>query len=386
MSNNLFQFINIYKVTGDSAHTHVSMGYPYGKFNIPQDKINEFHCIYSQYVNKINLHIAEKQLDMAQLILDIDILQNTSIRQYTFDDIKEIVLMINDIIKQTHNIDNQLLKSFIMEKPIPVQAGVYYKDGIHIMYPDVILSKIDRKIIIEKITDMSKNKHLFGNYNFVNNLDDTFDKAIVSVPWLMYGSQKKNGNVYKLSCVFSNDLGQIDHTTYSTKQLVDILSIHKENNNIKNQQNQQNIAAKYIPIENNNEYDNNYNIYIAKKLVNMLPIKYSTNYYEWLQICWILKNIDETLFSTFINFSEKDIVKYNYHKCRQVWNLYSSNKGLTIATLHYYAKKENPIKYNKFISKYYKSKNDDIMENDNIKNDNIIKNDIMENDIIEIFI
>lgn len=281
MSNNLFQFINKYKVTDNSPHTHVSMGFPYGKFNIPQDKTDEFHNIYSQYVGKINLHIAEKQLDMSQLIIDIDILQTTQTRKYTSDDIKEIVSITNNILTHTHNIDNQLLKAFIMEKQSPLKSGINYKDGIHIMYPYVMLNKNNRKLIIEKITEESKVKHLFENYNFINNLDNTFDKAIINVPWLMYGSRKKNGSTYSLTQIISYNLSSIDINTLHVKEIIDILSINKNNNPTNNIVHKNN---SFTPVNK----INNYNTYIAKKLLDMLPISYSTHYHQWITICWVL--------------------------------------------------------------------------------------------------
>ena len=81
-----------------------------------------------------------------------------------------------------------------------------YKDGFHIIYPDVILDASMRYLIMEEATtDIEKDK-IFDNLNILNTYDDIIDKSIVyRNGWLMYGSRKDKSQLYYISKIYDGD-------------------------------------------------------------------------------------------------------------------------------------------------------------------------------------
>jgi hypothetical protein len=89
------------------------------------------------------------------------------------------------------------------------------------------------------------------------------------------------------------------------------------------------------------------NIELAKKLVKILDKKRTENYNDWIQVGWCLRNIDLELLEAWDEFS-KQSEKYQKGCCDNVW--FKMTEGtLNMGTLHYWAKNDNPEKYNHII-------------------------------------
>ena len=159
----LIQFLNEHKTSvQNSPYTHVLIGPPYGKFNIELCNQEKFHSLYSQCVTNNDLYIAEKPVDLAPFIIDIDFLQNISVRQYTLKDIITLKLICDTVIKQYYNVFDNNLTAFILEKENPTITTNIYKDGFHIIYPHLATSKIIRKYLINDIINLVKSKMIFN--------------------------------------------------------------------------------------------------------------------------------------------------------------------------------------------------------------------------------
>ena len=85
---------------------------------------------------------------------------------------------------------------------------------------------------------------------------------------------------------------------------------------------------------------------LAKNLVELLPNNYSSEYYKWINVCFVLKNISDELFDVFVSFSQKSS-KFNYENCKETWHRIKSNKtsGLTIKSLQYWVDNNNPANH-----------------------------------------
>jgi hypothetical protein len=89
-------------------------------------------------------------------------------------------------------------------------------------------------------------------------------------------------------------------------------------------------------------------------LLNLLNDSRADDYQDWLSIAFALKNSEQDyqLFDTFSKRSKK----YNSKDCLHFWKSIeqknTTNKPITLGTIHYFAKKDNPIKYNDYIQKY----------------------------------
>lgn len=350
MDKKLHKFLNKHRVTSKTdPYTHVGMGNPCGKFNITENDQDEFYDIYSQCVGKFDLHMAEKSIEITPFIIDIDFLQDIPTRKYTFIDIINILQISDTIIKQYYDVLDNDLMAVVLEKNKPTLKNNNYKDGIHIIYPNLAVSKIMKRILLNDIIKLAKVKLLFSGLNLLNDLDNIIDCAVVYVPWLMFGSKKENGNIYYISHYIKNSNKLfLDHIPTIT--LIKILSIHKFANSqetkLKSHIDLESIKNNYeIKKEDKNEEQE---FETAKMLVSLLSDDRTSKYHEWINVGWALKNTNDLLFNTFIEFSKKNLSTYSYDACEKVWNsaqTYTQPNILTIASLHYWAKNDNLEEY-----------------------------------------
>ena len=133
------------------------------------------------------------------------------------------------------------------------------------------------------------------------------------------------------------------------------------------------------------QYKFDCNIEEIVELLNILSDKRATKYEYWLPISWALKNgkIPFEVFDTFSKRTTKN--NYNYQECLNHWNSISidinkNNKvPLTIGTIHYYAKQDNPEQYKNFVKKYRKPIVEFPFTSDHIFNSKYIDSSIYSN-------
>jgi hypothetical protein len=384
--NNLFNFLNQYKVSNTPSvlpppsFTHVSIGPPYAKYNIPEEKLDQFYDLYSDCVNQElqNLHIAEKQLDADQpepLIIDIDIDQLIPERQLGghgsphTDLLDSINSICHTILKKYYDIEElgeDILHNHILEKDNPTKVtslggSIKYKDGIHIVYHNIGMVRTVRKKILEEIANAVDESDIFDEYNFTYSKVDT---AIINVPWLLYGSRKKDGGIYKHwyygnlnavgepGCMYSPGMYEFfEDNKHIIQQLSCRRFIDSQPTPLISD------TLKYVPKTMlTKKKDGVVNLHMVRKLVNILSQQRSTSYDTWLNVCFALKNTDEQLFSSFVNFSKRCPEKYNYIVCKQMWdNAKPADDGFTVASIKFWAKQDNPGAFFKIMKEFDKS-------------------------------
>ena len=88
-----------------------------------------------------------------------------------------------------------------MEKPSPVECRNKLKDGLHIVFPHVIVSNSVQNFIRKKILDVAS--EMFKDLPICNDYESIIDKAIIDVNcWQMYGSKKPDCEAYRVSSVY----------------------------------------------------------------------------------------------------------------------------------------------------------------------------------------
>lgn len=368
--HNFIDYLNNHKIN-DGEYSHLSFGYPWGKYLIKDNELDEFLTIYGTVLGKIDLHIAEKPKNISPLIIDIDIKTNNPNRVYNINDIEEIIRTTNRIITKYYNGDNDILKAYVFEKKAPkLNKNNIYKDGIHIMYPYLTINKNARYVILKELSND------FIIINFSNKIScvepkSLIDTAIVEhVGWMLYGSKKNNGQYYILTNIYDYNLRKNDITQYKSSELVKLLSTRQNINEIKmnidniesHNKKINNYKAEKSMVMNKNEYyvKDNQNInkcevdnLLVKELVNILADSRASDYYKWISLGWALHNIDDgdEMLEIWKSFSKKCIAKYNENHCDSVW-YDAKDYGYTVASLHYWAKEDNYDEYNKIIKKF----------------------------------
>ena len=146
----------IQKATNENPITHTGMDG--GKWSIPDKKMNSLYKKIVKYViNKgKNNQLVERMGDYHPLVIDIDIkyLEEIDGRQYNEDTIQQIIIFmwLNLSILLDLEDRGQFGEIWIMEKdkPYPCVTNKKFKskDGIHIVFPSIIIKKKTYKQII----------------------------------------------------------------------------------------------------------------------------------------------------------------------------------------------------------------------------------------------
>jgi P4 family phage/plasmid primase-like protien len=394
--------------------SHTFYGPPYGSYYVPHDCSDEFNAAYEKARLAGNkLHVIERPKNISPLCIDVDLRFKDvyNKREYNIKHVKCIISYVNEIINKYVAIDEKKILAFVTEKPKPSKdiKNKEYKDGFHIMYPFIPLTKKMRYIITDMITtEMGKNK-TFNEIPFCNQISDVIDTSVVyNNGWLMYGSCKYKGQTYKLTKIYSFNVKSIKLEKY-TKNISCILSTRKfteedevplrastqsedfkrrsksimdkyENTSKKNMKKMLN-KNKFIQLSNDvsknynidemvNDDDNHNDVFIdeesdgeddivrpkaskedillAKKMVKILSDDRANTYLPWIYLGWCLKNISDTLLDCWIQFSERWSGYKNDSECRKIWNE-SFHGNMGIGTLCYWAKTDNITDYCKIM-------------------------------------
>nr|QBK88651.1 MAG: D5-like helicase-primase [Mimivirus LCMiAC01] len=391
-------FLEKYKVEGKGVkHTHTTFGQPWSKYNIPYEKNKKFVKLYSKLINKMPLHMIERPKKVGPLMIDIDwrFKKKYKERRYTLDDIKLLITKTTKVLKKHYRCSRSTLDNFlgfVFEKPHPTKdvksnGTVEYKDGLHIVYPYMAMSQEMRYYIINEIKNEVRDAGAFSHMKSKSDFEkDVFDMCVIkSNGWVMYKSHKDNGQVYELKKIYRYNLEEVDldeydekdrpalfgNRQYSEEDAIKIsykriskeeldekinIVLDKYNAKKKSAKKKYKVKISLKSMDNNSDVDKS-NIWyeptpsdkkLAPLLVNILSKERASDYNSWIYIGWALHNTSRRLLDTWLNFSKKCPGKYDENACIDVWNK-ARGSGLTIASLHMWAKQDNPEEYTKIL-------------------------------------
>jgi P4 family phage/plasmid primase-like protien len=395
INEDLRSFINKHRVEKGKPFTNTNIGHPKVSLYIPEESYNDFLNIYSLAITSgIALYFTEKPTEPSPLRVDIDFRftipddksgiysshnSNSSLndkkvydRVYTSENIFKIVESYFNIISCFLKVNEDDAYAYVMEKPNPVEFRNKLKDGIHIIFPNIIVNNSTQHFIRRKIIDLGA--EIFKNLPICNDYESIVDKAIIdSNCWQMYGSRKPECDVYRVTCVYRYVNGKtekIDYVLDAKKEIeyIKLFSMRKKFENYSNiikeeyieeinQYNkhilpaidqklkckvQNNIFGKSLNV--NRSYVSDDELTFIKRLVNeCLSSTRADNYTDWINLGWVLRNIDYRLLETWVEFS-KISSAYIEGECQQLWDkMRKDNMGL--GTLRWWAKQDNPIQY-----------------------------------------
>jgi len=386
----LFSFLDNYKYMDNSneKHTHTSYGAIYGKYTIPKEYSKDFIKIYSEAIkNNVNdLSILEVQPEYGPIIIDIDLKNpiddcesiNQNGRLYDNDLIISVIEKYKKAITTYLEIkDKNTFKIAVFEKKHKTELNDIYKDGFHIIFPDVIANVATRHLLRHKVVEMCREDNIFET--FIDDVEKIIDKAVVSSNgWFLYGSKKPEANEsYKLTKIYNFNLEVIsnEELNLSDEDIIQSFSLHlnyrkynKKNINVLLDvtHSEVNVEVNKLGININNTI-NNYEPYNKQIIINR-AYKYSTllspsranNYEEWRNVGLALHNTDDSLLYAWIEFSKKAptlFAKSDQGGCPKIWKSFktpSYKSLLTIRSLAYWAKLDNPKEYDIFIKEEFK--------------------------------
>ena len=359
---NLRTFLFKHKTTEGMSATHTGMYFPWiGKYSIPDEKIDEFWDLYNNYFNyctsnsrPLNLAILEKPLDISPILIDIDIKQNDIHRIYTQNDVINIVKKYKKAICEIlDNSETIIMDAFVFEKPSPRECDDKHKDGFHIIFNDIYVTKQTHIKIHEHVLNQCKNEFP-KSLKHLGDEKDIIDLAVTRNNWIIYGGHKKNECIgyqytYKVSDnnVIINNTNEIDPRYFSIRKIASI--VYKEK--IGTTHSTESIESNKLHHEptNTKHVDN---IETIMKLLNMLSISRCDDEKSWIDVGFVLHNINTSLLSVWKEWS-KQSPKYQESECDKRWKRFK-NDGMNIGSLYMWAKQDNPEKFEEFKNSHHK--------------------------------
>lgn len=365
----------------------MSMGKPYGKYYIPPDDMNDFYTLYSRVVNttETDLHLVERPGVLSPIKVDIDLsfaaTGNKRVdteRRYTPKMVKKLISIYRQEIEKLFNtkVLGSKYRVYLFEKPKPTVREQDVKEGFHLMFSvisDAKTQQLLRKRVLPKI-----NK-IFGVLEPANNADHILDKAVVERGnWMVYGSCKPSLPGYKLTKAYTLKSGPVDKfykiklskinrlkmpkmfrvsgydrsTPYLNKDKEDeVLEWYTKERKISKRKERKELERIIDVLR----AQNNKNVFVDNKveprerieqLVRSLSPKRADNYTEWMEVGWCLNNLNPEYFDIWVEFSRQSS-KFSYHECETRWERFEQrDDGLTVASLYYWVKTDNPDAYN----------------------------------------
>ena len=378
----------------ESKPTHCAWGSVIkGKFVLNKEEIKTFTDLYINAINNgvDNLTILEIQQDYSPIIIDIDL--KIPIDNYKKNTRLYNNEMIKNIIKNYITIINEYLKMpeqisiCLFEKQYPTESDDICKDGFHIYIPEIITSTTIRHLIRDRVVKLYSHDNLFEE--FIEIPDKIIDKSVVSANgWLLPGSRKPTGQVYKLTRIYNKDL-QIIHnqmdldTAYDNEKIIKYFSLNIGKRNLKKyatlvkdswteseldaeiKKNNLNMNIKPNDTIFNNTKDKEEVINQASAYIDMLSNYRFDNYEDWRNIGLAAHNTDDSLLYAWIEKS-KTSKKYNEGECERYWKTFkspSTGNLLTIKSLAYWAKIDSPKEFETYNKTFFKSKLKDSLDN-----------------------
>lgn len=387
------QILSNTKVYGE-YHTHVSMINPLGTFQISRETMEPFwenYCDAIQNDEKCCLGIAEKLQVHFPILVDFDLKvpfseEKDVSRLYTKSQLESVIRDYQEVIRTIlDNYQDKHAMCCVLEKPAyKVTSGTneYIKSGFHLHFPNVFLSKSDHEVhLIPRVKKMINKSKAFKNLGFENAGDDLIDNCYIKNPWLLYGSKKSESmEPYKLTCIYNEEREEItlddafknykiydcdeveiplkeDNYEFYLPRILSVVPWFRQICEVK--QNLPSLIKMNIGVNQKKDYvikNLSETLEKASKFLNIMSDQRAADYSNWMHIGWALYNIsdgNENGLAVWLQFSSRCAEKFKEADCISTWDkMEKKDPPMTIGTIAYFAREDNPTEYNKILNQY----------------------------------
>jgi len=375
-------------------------------YSIPDKKIRDFFK-YLEACRRKNciLNYAELQSEKSGIMLDFDIFQESDKRQikplHIHKIIDSLVKLLNELLdlKQYTTDNGEVLLHTKKELTIHVmhisrpkieyiEDKKLYKDGLHLLIPNIQVSRSFKKYLWQQIIDRKILEGIFIDVEFAIPFDQMMDKGACSVPVLFTGNSKKNRTPYKVDSVFAVTLQLEDGYIAITPADKDFLTkkvnlshefslCHQQSDGLVTKfqyKPKRNISSKIKELEEKHGLDsddvmqNNNDISLAgiqdpnvefiKDLLGILNIERARERNMWRNVIYIIANTNINYKPLAVWFSQRCPEQWSPIELDKLWNeavAKAKSNGqknlLKLSTLHHYAREDNIEKYREIIGK-----------------------------------
>ena len=377
----LSEFLSQFPKTGNGKHTHTMYGGEAGgSYTIPNEHLEDLYKLITKAIFKKNHHVTmvEKVQDTCRLVIDLDFKYKETLqeRQYNEEIIKTLISYVFTNIDELYGVADEQKQCFVMEKSSCMKAtqkAYSTKDGIHLLFPYIVAEKETYKTLREKLLTIDIDE-LFTEEGFTppsNSVDEVIDLNIYKGGnWFVYGCGKPNEtDTYRLTSIYKDNGGSLlnlptDLYLDNPLEIMKLNSVSLQESNVSYTEVLSN-GVKEKPMKSSlsvesletMEYNDpslvisktqKFNIDIAKKLTECLSTQRASDCKMWNEVGYCLHSINpSTMLPSWIGFSKKWAMYMNDEECKKQWEYMNCNnrKEYTIATLHYWAKQDNPEMY-----------------------------------------
>lgn len=343
---------------------------------IPDTHIEEFFiALESCRREKRIIHYAERQFTATQaksgIMLDFDCYQKTKDIQLATNHFESLARRIGGLLGEFIDVDHYsngadfAFKVFVIRKPeivlVPGKAGEAhkYKDGFHLLIPEIQVTNGLKRYLIQEMTNKNILKSIFRSVNLCGDPAEALDAMSCSVPVQFVGNTRPGKPAYNLVYACEVKLlaeedyrgvnaAMIDLSTISQYNLSYELSLYFNLKSIggkptwlKKREYEYNVAlenkiqllvektAKGILDEDDiadieNSVDllalNNAKAAYLKKLLGILDISYATEYKKWFTVIMAIAHTSTQFKPLAVWFSHRRPEAYSVAEIDRVWN------------------------------------------------------------------
>lgn len=411
----IMKFLNQSKFNVDDSKaiiTHTSM--KGGKWNIPPSDLPQLYDAINEYciINGNHLPLTERIRDIHPLIFDIDLKYNESLSKHSYTDqtIEKLNHFLWTLIVEHYDVDISNNELWVLEKAVPypnTSKSYKTKDGIHYIFPKIIVEKASYKLFVKEIQKYSQEiEQIFKDTCEImpsNSVDTLVDGCFTG--WMPYGCSKEGEDYYKLNKVYKlvgDNHKLVDDEEFNlfytdNLKIMNAMSMIREDlevntypeESIKPLKNVSSNGSMSMEVSDNQDYgeyyvDNNmivnkyqiveeHEIDLIKGLVSCLSEERAEIYDKWLAVGMCLHNINSDKSKGLLKSWHEFSLKYENYKngnskrnCEAKWKSFENGyqgPKLGKGSLLNWAKEDNPVEF------------------DRVKRDNIAS--IIENTAIE---
>ena len=386
----LFKFLKEFKVETDNFNFLSLKG---GKWLIPQNRIPELY----NYINRARqtsamMHFAEPQSkgdNTSCLFLDFDIYHDDKDLQLEDDELREIIDLICDIIRNYFNINLDIKCHCLVTKRKNVTLDYdtnKYRHGFHIIF-SIRMKSSGRNIIIDRLMrnekyikicddDSMEERIRDVEENLRINFKEALDRACAWVPVLVRGAARPGKVPHEIAYIYSisipsRETAKIRITCVNAKDISNIcheFSINHEmyNGTVKKQplylKDEINaLTQNKLQVFENNELDcldvnskvnitciSDVNAKYVKEILDIIDVN-KLNGTDWRKILMTIMNQHVSYKMLAEQFSRKSEF-WDKNGFDKTWELLLKTdvSNFSIGTLLYYAKKTNVEGFTKY--------------------------------------
>ncbi len=390
----------------DSYYTHVSLVEPRGKFSFAtRNVVEDFWQSYSTAIaNGETFGIAEVPQQFIPVVVDVDLKFSMDAKQpeqdkpdqyYSNAFVKRIVKAYQTVLRELVNIDHEdMLLCAWLSKPARAD-GEIYKNGFHLHFFNLFVDRVELETrVMPRVLQLLSDAELEPFFQAVVNRE-YLDKQAISNTWLLYGSVKTAGHepyrleqvldcnltevapedafarttIYDSNCdpiVFTNYklfLPRIFSILPAGRRVYDIQKVECPLEFINFRELAEEMEREAVTLVASRE-EINRDTRVAKELVRILDPERAVGHNEWMRVGWALFNIthgSQTGLEIWIQFSEQR-QDHDRARCVYEWKRMKNRGTITLASLKFYARQDNPEKYVALISRLDETKRVDLSE------------------------